>query len=103
MLDGSLIAFTLLPGGSMFAGKIPVIAEDEKPPVAKRGNLLFVKNGFIFVISTELVERTLERRTYSKTTAEEDELLRQRLNEIVAKIQFAKPPTPAPAVAAEKK
>jgi len=33
----------------MFMDKIPLISGD-KPPVAKRGNLLFVKNGHIFVI-----------------------------------------------------
>jgi hypothetical protein len=42
-------------------------------PVAKRGNQLFVKNGHIFVISIELTERVLERTTYKKTAAEEDD------------------------------
>ena len=96
LLDGALITNILLPGGSMFADKIPQF-DDNRIPVAKRGNLLFVKNGSIFVISTELAERVIEGRTYSKTTAEEDELLRHRLNEIVDRIQFAKPPAAAPA------
>ena len=34
-------------------------------------------------------ERVIEGRTYTKTTAEEDDILRQRLNDVVAKIQFA--------------
>ena len=48
-----------------------------------------MKNGHIFVISIELAERVIEGRTYTKTTAEEDDILRQRLNDVVAKIQFA--------------
>jgi len=71
-----------------------------KPPVAKRGNLLFVKNGHIFVISVELAERVLERSTYKKTVAEEDELLRQRLTEAVARLNFPKQPASASPAAA---
>jgi hypothetical protein len=91
MLDGSLLTYILVPGGTMFRDRVPQLATD-RVPVAKRGNLLFVRNGYIFVISTELAERVIEGRTYSKTTAEEDELLRNRLNDIVGKISFAKPP-----------
>lgn len=99
MLDGSLITYILLPGGTMFADKVPTLGTDEKPPVAKRGNLVFVKNGFVFVISIELAERIIEGKTYKKTTAEEDELLRQRLNDVVGKLQFVRSPTTAPAMA----
>ena len=96
-LDGSLITYILLPGGSMFSDKIPQISSDGRVPIAKRGNLLFVKNSHIFVISIELAERIIEGKTYNKTTAEEDEILRQRLNDVVGKIDFAKPPAGAPA------
>lgn len=89
--DGALLTFTLLPGGSMFSERATFSAAPDKPVVAKRGNLLFVKSGHIFVISTELAERVLERSTYSKTTAEEDELLRERLLELLAKMDFTKP------------
>ena len=81
----------------MFAEKIPSY-DDGRIPIAKRGNLLFVKNGHIFVVSTELAERVIEGKAYKKTTAEEDDILRQRLNEIVDKIQFAR----LPAVTVEK-
>jgi hypothetical protein len=91
MLEGSLITYTLLPGGTMFGDKVPTLGTDEKAPVAKRGNLLFIKNGNIFVISIELAERIIEGRAYKKTVAEEDELLRQRLNDVVGRLQFAKP------------
>ena len=93
-LDGSLITYILLPGGSMFMDKVPMIAGGPVP-TAKRGNQLFVKNGHIFVISVELTERVLERTTYKKTTAEEDEILRQRLNEVIVRLQFPKAPAPA--------
>ncbi|MSU23918.1 MAG: hypothetical protein EXS32_08875 [Opitutus sp.] len=107
MLEGALITATLMPGGSMFASKVPQY-EEGRMAVAKRGNLLFVKNGHIFVISVELAERVIEGRAYKKTTEEEDEILRQRLNDVVGKIQFAKPPAAAapsipPALAAPKK
>jgi hypothetical protein len=88
-VDGSLVTYILLPGGSMFMDKIPMIAGGPVP-VAKRGNQLFVKNGHIYVISIELTERVLERTTYKKTTTDEDEILRQRLNEVIVRLQFPK-------------
>jgi hypothetical protein len=97
LMEGSLITYTLLPGGTMFADKVPSLGTEEKPPVAKRGNMLFVKNGNIFVISIELAERVIEGRTYKKTTTEEDDLLRQRLADMVSRMQFPRPPAPAAA------
>src|SRR5271157_871493 len=58
-LEGALFCYTLLPGGSMFADQL-AFSPSGKPPVAKRGNLVFVKNGFAFVVSTELAERVTE-------------------------------------------
>ena len=102
LLDGALLTYLLVPGGTMFGDRVPQLSVD-RVPVAKRGNLLFVRNGHIFVISTELAERVIEGRSYSKTTAEEDEILRNRLTEIVSKITFAKPPAAAPAKETAKK
>lgn len=85
---GALIAYTLLPGGSMFAGKLSFLGADANVPEAKRGNLLFVRNDWIFVLSVELAERVLERSSYHKTTAEEDEILRTRLLDLLGKIEF---------------
>ena len=96
MLDGSLVTYLLVPGGTMFADRVPQLGTTDRVPIAKRGNLLFVRNGHIFVISIELAERVIEGRAYQKTTAEEDEILLQRLNDMVGKIQFAKPPAAAP-------
>ncbi len=90
-LEGSLVAYILLPGGSMFMDRVPIIA-DGPVPVAKRGNLLFVRNGHVFVISVELAEKVIEGRVYKKTTAEEDTILQQRLLDVIAKVEFAKPP-----------
>lgn len=89
--DGALLTYLLVPGGTMFADRVPRLTSDNIP-VAKRGNLLFVRNGHIFVLSIELAERVIEGRSYTKTTAEEDEILRTRLNDIVGKITFAQPP-----------
>jgi hypothetical protein len=89
-VDGSLFAYILLPGGSMFAPK-PLFNEASAPPVAKRGNLLFVRNGFTFVISSELSERVTEGSRYSKSIQEEDQELRNRLVDVVKKMQFIKP------------
>jgi hypothetical protein len=96
LLEGSLLTYLLVPGGTMFRDRLPQLGPD-RLPVAKRGNLLFVRNGHIFVISIELAERVLEGRSYNKTTAEEDEILRNRLTDIVSKISFAKPPATEPA------
>jgi hypothetical protein len=93
--DGALIVYTLLPGGSMFADRVSLTGEPDPSLVAKRGNLLFVKNDHVFVISTELAERVLEHSTYHKTTAEEDELLRTRLIDLLNSIQYSSPPTPS--------
>ncbi len=95
LFDGALITSILLPGGSMFADKVPRFTDGGPLPVAKRGNLLFVKNGNIFVISIELAEKVIEGSAFKKTVAEEDEILRQRLTDVAGKIQFAKPPAAA--------
>lgn len=90
-MNGALFTYILLPGGSMFADKRALLNPDETPPVAKRGNLVFVRDGYVYVISTELAERVIERSSYKKTTAEEDAILRQRLTDIVQKVEFTKP------------
>jgi hypothetical protein len=89
--DGALLVYLLLPGGSMFSHKLPFIGSADSMPEAKRGNLLVVRQGWTFVISIELAERVLERSTYTKTTAEEDEILRNRLSELLKKIEFMVP------------
>jgi len=92
-LDGSMFAYVLLPGGSMFDTP-PVFGSRAAPAVAKRGNLLFVRNGFTFVISTELSEKVTEGSQWKKTPDEEDQILRSRLVDIVKKMVFIKPAPP---------
>jgi len=93
VMGGSLLTYTLLPGGSMFGDQHSVLGTDDTPPIAKRGNLIFVRSNTIFIISTELAERVIERSTYKKTTAEEDEILRLRLADILKKMEFTRPAT----------
>lgn len=93
--DGTLLTYTLLPGGSMFADRAALPGSDPKSIVAKRGNLLFIKSGFIFVISTEFAEHALDGASTKRTTAEEDEKLRDRLMALLGKMEFS--PAPAPA------
>lgn len=92
--DGALLVFTLLPDGSMFANRLTFVRPGDKVPDAKRGNLLFVRNGWRFVISIELAERILERSSYAKTTAEEDEILRARLIDLLGRMEFTLPAAP---------
>ncbi|MEO6246630.1 MAG: hypothetical protein ABIQ12_14485 [Opitutaceae bacterium] len=90
-MEGALLTYLLVPGGTMFGDRVAQFSAG-KPPVAKRGNLLFVRGGHVFVISTELAERVIEGKSYTKTTVEEDELLRSRLLDILSKISFSKLP-----------
>jgi hypothetical protein len=91
MYDGAFLVYILLPGGSMFSRSDFQLSLDAKPPVAKRGNLLFVRNGYVYVISTELAERVTEGTAYKGTDAEENSTLRQRLIDIARQIDFTKP------------
>ncbi|HWA10817.1 MAG TPA: hypothetical protein VG838_15360 [Opitutaceae bacterium] len=92
--DGTLLTYTLLPGGSMFADRVALPGTDPKSIVAKRGNLVFVKSGHIFVISSEFAEHALEHGAVKRTTAEEDEKLRERLLNLLGKMEFTQPVTP---------
>jgi hypothetical protein len=87
-LGGALLAFNLLPGGSMFEHRIALLGDDP-PPVAKRGNLLFVHDEHVYVLSTELAELVVERRIYNKSVEEQDEILRKRLFDLVGRITFS--------------
>jgi hypothetical protein len=96
VMEGALLTYIVIPGGTMFADRVPRLGPMERLPIAKRGNLLFVFSGHIFVISTELAERVIEGRAYNKTTEQEDEMLRMRLLDVVGKMEFARPPAAAP-------
>ncbi|HYC72146.1 MAG TPA: hypothetical protein VEB66_13110 [Opitutaceae bacterium] len=94
--DGALAVFCLLPGGSYFDGRHELDpANPTRPPAtAKRGNLLFVRNGHVFVLSAELAERVLLPSSFRKTPEEEDELLARRLRTYVGRMSFPAPGAP---------
>ncbi len=97
LMEGSLIAYSLLPGGSYFEMKHSVSGlPPENPVVAKRGTLLFVRHRHVYVVSTEQADRALQRSTYKLTTKEEDDQLSTRLIAIVGRMTFTddKPRTP---------
>lgn len=91
--DGALAVFALLPGGSYFDGRNELDPDNpSRPPaVAKRGNLLFVRHGHVFIVNTELAERVLQPSTFRKSPEEENDILMQRLMEIVARMNFPAP------------
>jgi hypothetical protein len=93
-VDGALIAYVLIPGGSMFSGQSFIIDPTFKPREAKRANLLFVKNGLIYVVSSELAERITEGSAYTMTREDENSTLRERLLDIVHGMQFLKASAP---------
>lgn len=97
LLDGALIGYVLLPGGSEFerhnrvTDSLPV-----EPVTAKRGTLLFVRHRYIYAISVELSERATQRSTYKLTREQEDELLSTRLITLSGRLSFTndRPRTP---------
>lgn len=95
ILNGAFIAYILLPGGSMFFNSSYAVAANYPVPTAKRGNMIFVKNGYMYVLSTELAEKATEGTAYHLTEKEEDEILRERLIDVTRKMQFATPPASA--------
>ncbi len=93
LMEGALVTYSLLPGGSYFEPKDPALAATNKPVVAKRGTLLFVRNRHIFVLTTELAERATQRSTYEATPEKENTQLTTRLIELANRLVF---PTPRP-------
>lgn len=74
----------------IFEDKSKIMATPGGVPVqAKRGSLLFVRRGFIYILSVELAERATQRSTYQMTTEQEDTLLSVRLTELVKRLIFS--------------
>lgn len=95
-LDGAWFINTQLPGGTMFMHRLAEPAPGAPPPVAKRGNLLFVKYGHVYVVSTELAERLTEGHTYKLNLEQENQLIRERLEGIVNLMDFVRPSEDGP-------
>lgn len=87
--DGALITYAELPGGSHFEPKDGVLGPAPANRVtAKRGTLLFVRNRHVYILSTELAERTMQRSTYESTPEKENTLLTTRLTELANRLVF---------------
>jgi len=90
LLDGTLIAYALLPGGSNFAEPPSMLGgPGADPVVAKRGSLLFMRHRHVYVVSLELAERATQRSTYNLTTPQEDDQLSSRLTAAVGRMTFS--------------
>lgn len=92
LLDGALIAYALLPGGSYFEAAPGQLGPTAPAPVtAKRGTLLFVRNRHVYVLSTELAERATQRSSYVSTPEKENAQLSTRLTELATRLVFTAP------------
>ncbi|MCF3649524.1 hypothetical protein [Synoicihabitans lomoniglobus] len=90
LLSGSLIVYNLLPGGSMFDHQAALSSSDSAP-TAKRGNLLFLHNDHLYVVSIELADPVIDTTHSALTTEQQNELLQQRLLELVGRMSFRVP------------
>jgi hypothetical protein len=97
--DGAVLINTLIPGGTAFYSRIAMFGATDNLPVAKRGNLLFIHGDVLFIISTELGERSTARSAYKKTLEQENDILRKQLlalhASLVIKGAEASPSAPA--------
>ena len=97
LMEGALIAYAELPGGSFFEGKNSVLGTPDAAPVtAKRGTLLFVRAGHVYVVSTELAERATQRSTYQQSAEKENVVLSERLTALAGRFIFPAPKPRAP-------
>ncbi len=97
LMEGALIAYAELPGGSFFEAKNSVLDTPGVAPVtAKRGTLLFVRSGHVYVVSTELAERATQRSTYQQSAEKENAVLGDRLTALAGRFIFPAPKPRAP-------
>ena len=97
LMDGAIITYALLPGGSHFEPTTGLAApKPENRITAKRGTLLFVRNGHVYVLSTELSERATKREGYNATPEQENTQLTSRLTELVNRLVFPPPRSRTP-------
>ncbi len=91
LLDGALVAYSLLPGGSNFENQDSTPGSTPRDPVtAKRGTLLFVRHRHVYAISIEIAERATQRTTYHQTIEQEDEQLSGRLTTLAGRMTFTR-------------
>jgi hypothetical protein len=88
--EGSLIGYSLLPGGSHFESVNRVLdGPPVDPVVAKRGTLLFVRSRHVYALSIELAERATQRSSYALSVEQENEQLSARLTALLGRITFS--------------
>ena len=95
---GAVLVYTLLPGGSAFNPRIELFPGNDNIPIAKRGNLAFIHDNHVILISSELGERSTERSAYTLTSDQQDQILRSRLLALADSMELLTPPA-APAAA----
>lgn len=89
LMDGAVITYALLPGGSHFEPTTGLAAPaPENRVTAKRGTLLFVRNRHVYVLSTELAERATKRDGYNATPEQENAQLTSRLTGLAGRLVF---------------
>jgi len=91
LMDGALVTYALLPGGSYFEPKDGRPGAGAGRVTAKRGTLLFVRKQHVFVLTTELAERATQRGSYAATPEKEDAQLMARLTELAGRLVFPAP------------
>lgn len=98
IFGGALVAFTLLPDGSVFTPATPR-APTAPPLIAKRGHFVFVRDGRVFVVAVELAERVTRSEGPALSIAEEDQVLFDRLVTVLTAMRFGHDAiaTPSPA------
>jgi hypothetical protein len=95
--EGSLIGYSLLPGGSEFEHVNRVLdGPPLEPATAKRGTLVFLHDRHVYAISVELAERVTQRSTYKLTREQEDEQLSARLTAMLGRFSFTNDRSRAP-------
>ena len=94
VLGGALVAFTLLPGGSVFTPPTPR-APSAPALVAKRGHFVFVRDGRVFVLAVELAERITRPEAPALGTAAEDQVLFDRLVTVLTAMRIGRDASPA--------
>lgn len=93
---GTLLTYTLMPGGSAFdPDPVAVAQEGYVPAVAKRGHLVFVRDRRVFVLAIELAERVTKQSQYNWSTAEEDRVLLDRLATVITALRIPAASVPA--------
>jgi hypothetical protein len=92
LMEGAIITYALLPGGSHFAAKNRALGPPAAAPLtAKRGTLLFVRQRHVYVLSTELAASTDRTGTPAPAPDQENAQLATRLTELAGRLVFPPP------------